>query len=146
MVNDSHSTFYVRQLYPRNQRETLIRTSGITTEIQGPIVTSNDHPETSVIATVTDFECNFWVYVAMVTRQDTARASQKLLNTLTGIYVDLFTGTLYTVKWKPSGAIGTVMVGVCSTQGFNEVFLFKLKGLTFDKYGNMYVAGQLSSP
>ena len=38
------------------------------------------------------------------------------------------------------------MVSVWSTREFNEVWLFKLKGSTLGKYGDMYVASELSSP
>ena len=42
-------------------------------------------------------------------------------------------------KWLPGALNSSIVAGICGTPGSNATLLNQPKGLTFDKYGNMYV-------
>ena len=70
------------------------------------------------------------------------------LNFPTGLYLDPVPKILYVasqsghciVKWLSGASTGSTVAGTCGINGSNETLLTTPKGVTFDKYGNMYVA------
>ena len=72
------------------------------------------------------------------------------LNVPTGLYLDPVSNILYIasqganciVKWYPGASNGSTVAGTCGVFGTNATLLNSPKSVTFDKYGNMYVADQ----
>ena len=70
------------------------------------------------------------------------------LNAPTGFYLDPVSNILYIaslsghciVKWLPGASSGTTVAGTCGVIGANATLLNSPKSVTFDMYGNMYVA------
>lgn len=83
----------------------------------------------------------------MVAGDGTQGNSPGQLNFPTAFYTDPATGTLYIcsqgghcmMKWLPNGVAGVVIAGVCGLPGTNQTLLTVPKGVTLDKYGNMYI-------
>ena len=68
----------------------------------------------------------------------------------TGFYFESGSDILYIasqsanciVKWLPGAPNGSTVAGTCGVSGTNATLLNVPKSVTFDKYGNMYVADQ----
>ena len=75
------------------------------------------------------------------------------LNVPTGMYLDPTSNILYIasqeahciVKWVPGAATGSTVAGTCGVSGTNTTLLMSPRSVTFDIYGNMYVADGGSS-
>ena len=88
----------------------------------------------------------------VVAGNSTAGNSPSQLNVPTGLYLDPSSKTLYIasqsghciVKWLPGASNGSTVAGTCGVSGTNTTLLTAPASVTFDKYGNMYVADQSS--
>ena len=66
----------------------------------------------------------------------------------TGLYLDSVSNIIYIasqsahciMKWVPGASTGITVAGTCGGSGTNATLLNVPKSVTFDKYGNMYVA------
>ena len=72
------------------------------------------------------------------------------LNVPTGFYFDPVSNTLHIasqgghciVRWLSGASSGSTVAGTCGVSGNNATLLSTPKSVTFDRYGNMYVADQ----
>ena len=89
----------------------------------------------------------------LVAGNGTNGISSAQLNVPTAFYVEPATGILYipnqgshcVTKWTPGSSSGEVAAGTCGTSGSNETLLSTPLCVTFDKYGNMYVADRVNN-
>ena len=87
-------------------------------------------------------------YGTLTAGDGTAGNTPSQLNIPTGLYLDPVSNILYIasqsanciVKWVPGASNGSTVAGTCGIIGANSTLLNSPKSVTFDKYGNMYVA------
>lgn len=74
------------------------------------------------------------------------------LNIPTDFYVNPRTGILFipnqdghcVTKWLPGNIIGITVAGICGISGTNETLLTTPLDVTFDRFGNMYIADKVN--